>query len=326
MIVCVRCGEHNAVGTEFCGACGTFLEWEGASATVAEPARAAQPSAMQPAEQQGAVPKHRARPTQPRPAQPGDLICGQCGSGNAPVRRFCGRCGASLVEAAAVALPWWRRWIPRREPKTLKAGARPGRDGVRRRTGLGPAARGFFRVARWFVAVLLVVSGALYGLHVPFRQAVNDQALSWKRDVEDIFVTRLDPVRPTGVTATVERPDHPGNLVSDNAFNTYWAAPVDQGELALVLTFDHPVDLRKAIVRVGVEKEFQSAHRPQKWHLVYSTGKTYDVDLADTPDPQEITLDNSAGSTSVEVHVVALNRSLRGTDVAISEIELFERG
>lgn len=318
MIVCVGCGEHNAAGTEFCTACGAFLKWEGA--TVAEPARTAQPSAMQPTEQQTAVPKHRPRPTQPRPPQPGDLICGQCGSGNAPVRRFCGRCGATLVEAAVVAVPWWRRWIPKRRSKTLKAGARPSR------TGLGPAVRGFGRVFRWSVAVLLLVSGALYGLHVPFRHAVNDQALSWKRDVEDVFVTRLNPVRPTGVTATVERPDHPGSLVGDNAFNTYWAAPVDQGEPALVLTFDHPVDLRKAIVRVGIEKEFQSAHRPRKWHLVYSTGKTFDVELADTPDPQEVALDNSAGSTSVELHVVALNRSLQGTDVAISEIEFFERG
>ncbi|MFC0071217.1 zinc ribbon domain-containing protein [Umezawaea endophytica] len=326
MTVCVRCGEHNAVGTEFCGACGAFLEWEGADATVAEPARTVQPSAMQPAEQRTAAPKHGPGPTRPRAAQPGDLICGQCGSGNAPVRRFCGRCGASLAEVAVVALPWWRRWIPKREPATLKAGARPGRDGVHRRTGLGPAVRGVLRVVRWLVAVLLVVSAALYGLYSPFRQAVNDQALSWKQDVEDVFVTRLAPVRPTAVTATVERPDHPGNLVVDNAFNTYWAAPVDQGEPALVLTFDHPVDLRKAIVRVGVEKEFQSAHRPRSWHLVYSTGKTYDVDLADTPDPQEITLDNGEGSTSVEVHVVALHRSLQGTDVAISEIELFERG
>ena len=28
MIVCAQCGEGNAPGSEFCGACGTYLEWE----------------------------------------------------------------------------------------------------------------------------------------------------------------------------------------------------------------------------------------------------------------------------------------------------------
>jgi len=320
MIVCVKCGERNGADAKFCGNCSAFLEWDGARAEEPVQTVASQPAPVQPSEGRRPMSTGAPQATALRRPAPGDLICGQCGTGNSPVRRYCGLCGASLKDTVAVAQPWWRRWIPRRKAKELKAGTRPAshrKSGWTRQVG---------RAVRWAIAAVALVSGVLYGVHLPFRQAVNDQVLTWKRDVEGIFVTRLNPVRPTGVTATVELPDHAANLVGDNAFNTYWAAPVDQGETALVLTFDHPVDLRKAIVRVGIEKEFQSAHRPQKWHLVYSTGKTFDVDLADTPDPQEVALDGGAGSTSVEIHIVALNRSLQGTDVAISEIEFFERG
>ena len=31
-VLCARCGFANAPGDQFCGSCGTFLEWEGAPA------------------------------------------------------------------------------------------------------------------------------------------------------------------------------------------------------------------------------------------------------------------------------------------------------
>ena len=49
----------------------------------------------------------------PTRRHPGDLICGQCGEGNDPVRHFCRRCGNSLDEAIAVRLPWYRRFFHR---------------------------------------------------------------------------------------------------------------------------------------------------------------------------------------------------------------------
>ena len=42
----------------------------------------------------------KTKPT--RRLRPGDLICGQCGEGNPPVRRFCGRCGDSLDRKSVV--------------------------------------------------------------------------------------------------------------------------------------------------------------------------------------------------------------------------------
>jgi len=319
IITCAQCGERSPADTQFCGVCGAFLNWDAGSERP-EPALAtanAGPEVVQPAEQR--KPAHQGLPPEedPQPLRPGDLICGQCGLGNDPSRKFCSRCGASLAVAATVALPWWRRWLPSRKAKVHQAGSRPVR---RRRSGN----RRVGRIVRRVIAVLLVLLGIFYAAYTPFRHSVNNGAVSLKRDVFGMFSTQYEPVRPVKVAATKEEPGHGANLVSDNAVNTYWAAPADGTEAALVLTFDRPVDLRRAIVRAGIGADFQAAHRPQKLHLVYSTGKTFDVALADTPDPQTVAIENSAGATSVEIHVVGLNRSLQGRDVAISEIELFE--
>lgn len=344
MIVCADCGEHNPDSAEFCGACGVFLEWEREPArTTGQPAAAQQqptgqqpagqqpigqqpagqqpvgrqPAAQQPTEQVPPPARHQPRLTERRAPRPGELICGQCGEGNLPSRRFCGRCGESLQEAEVVAQPWWRRFVPGRGPEVRQAGTRPRkrRGGVRRGIGKG---------VRWALVAVLLITGGLYGLHAPFRTAVNERATSVARDVEGVFVTRLTPVRPTEVTATAQAADHPAGLVSDNASNTYWLAPAEP-QPALVLAFGKQVDLRKAIVRVGIGENFQAAHRPQKLHLVYSTGRTFDVTLADTPDAQEVALAGSEGADRLELHVVGLHRSLQGNDIALSEIEFFAR-
>lgn len=317
IVICGQCGERGLADTQFCGVCGAFLKWDGDQVEEKPAPKEPQPEVVQPAEQRAPQ-----RPSVPvpddEPLNPGDLICGECGLGNAPTRKFCGRCGTSLAQAEIVAIPWWRRLFPGRKAKELKAGTRP-----RRRRGSGDARRRVGRAIRRTIAVAVLVAGVLYATVPSLRTTVNTQFTGIKNDVAGVFVTQYAPVRPTKVVATMANPDHGANLVSDNASNTYWSAPGDQ-EQALVLSFDRAVDLRKAILRVGIGADFQSAHRPQKLHLVYSTGKTYDLALADTPDAQEVTVENSAGATSVEIHVVALNRSLQGKDVAISEIELFE--
>ncbi|NUT51903.1 MAG: zinc ribbon domain-containing protein [Saccharothrix sp.] len=274
---------------------------------------AVQPGAVQPGDRKPST-AHRPRLTERRTPQPGDLICGQCGEANPPTRKFCSRCGAQLVEAAVVAEKWWRRFLPDRRPP--EAGTRPGRRA-------GTVRRGVGRVLRWsFVVALLAAIGA-YGLIPSFRGLVNTTATGVVRDVKGLFVTDLTPVRPVAVSATAESPGHPPQLAADNATNTFWLAPVTPQPPALVLDFGREVDLREAIVRVGNPEDLQAAHRPKKLHLVYPTGETFDVDLADTPDEQRVKIEGSAGSSKVEVHVVELHRSLRGDEVAIAEIEFF---
>ncbi|WP_158852225.1 zinc ribbon domain-containing protein [Saccharothrix deserti] len=388
MIVCAQCGESNAPGSEFCGACGTYLEWERAQArqplpgpggrSQAGPGQTGhgqagqappdnqpvswplptrggsqpgppyqpgpppnvgsrphqagppgqggaghppvgqpgplQPGAMRPTDQQPAAGAHRPRLTERRAPQPGDLICGQCGEANPPTRKFCARCGSALVEPEVVAEKWWRRLLPKRKPPEA---------GTRRHRRTGAARRGIGKALRWSFLIALLAAIGVYGLVPSFRSLVNTQAVSVAEDVKGVFVTELTPVRPTGVSANAESPDHPPLMAADNAKNTFWLAPVEPQQPALLLDFGREVDLREAIVRVGNPDDLQAAHRPKKLHLVYSTGKTFDVDIADTPDEQKVGIENSAGATNVEVHVVELHRSLRGNEVALAEIEFF---
>ena len=53
--------------------------------------------------------------------------------------------------------------------------------------------------------------------------------------------------------------------------------------------------------------------------------KPFDATLKDQPDPQEITLQHGRKVSTVEVHVVATYQSLTGTNVAVTELELFSK-
>jgi len=266
------------------------------------------------------VPVAPAPPT--LPPQPDDLICGDCGEGNPPTRRFCSRCGASLHTAAVVPTPWWRKLLRLLSPRRVRpAGSRP-----RRRPGLGlRPIRGLFAALRRALIVALVLAGLLYAIVPPLRGAVNERALAAKDRVGSLIFTQYVPVRPTSVAATGELPDHPAGAATDGFRNTFWTAPDAAAEPTLVLGFDRPTDLVRAIVHNGGGEDFQALGRPQQLHLVYSTGQTADVTLSDTPEQQEVEFDGGSGATSVEIHVVSIYRSVQSPGLALSEIELFER-
>ncbi|HKS44915.1 MAG TPA: zinc ribbon domain-containing protein [Amycolatopsis sp.] len=265
--------------------------------------------------------------TERRPPQPGELICGQCGAGNAPTRKFCHSCGASLQDAPAVPEKWWRKLFRGRKGKRYEAGARPGREGVRARTGKAkPAVRRVMRWVRNVVALVVVLLGLLYGVVPSFRSTVNEQVLGLKKGVEHDLGLNPVPVRPTSVTSPTQLPGHDVAQAVDGFTNTYWAAAPGPAEPVLVLHFDKPTDIRQAILRIGIGQNFQSSARPQRLHLVYSTGNTFDIDLADTPNEQKVEVKNGAGAKDIEVHVVSTFKSLQGNDVAISEMEFFQPG
>ena len=75
---------------------------------------AVRPQAQTPTAQQ---PTKAKRPPRPAPKQKapdqsikaGDLVCGQCGQGNDPGRKFCRKCGNSLAEAVPPVAPTWPR-------------------------------------------------------------------------------------------------------------------------------------------------------------------------------------------------------------------------
>jgi ribosomal protein L40E len=308
MIVCQTCGEHNAPNAEFCGNCGDFLKWTGAQ-VQAGPVRPDAPQQPQP--------HHRPQQTVLRQAQPGDLICGQCGSGNVPTRRFCGVCGYSLIDAVTRKQPWWSRWLPRKGPKVRERGSRPRRGaGVRRGVG---------RAVRWTLALVLLLVGGLYGLSQPFRSSVNTQVVGVKDEVLGIFAEQWVPVRQSSISAARELPGHPAKLAMDNDYGTFWAAPTDPRTTALTIQFDHVTDLRRMIVYSGDGKKFVGSQRPRRLTLVFDTGKTFDVTLTDKPDPQEHAIKNGDGVRQVQVLIADVYPSTESTDTVISEIELFEK-
>ena len=72
--ICPDCGERNARGAEFCGACGAFLAWDGQQADPesARPAPPTPPTAQHrpPAAAPGPAPAAPPRGEQPRPTAP----------------------------------------------------------------------------------------------------------------------------------------------------------------------------------------------------------------------------------------------------------------
>jgi zinc-ribbon domain len=284
-----------------------------------------QPSSSQP---EAVMPQEVRRPPRPtkktaptRVLQPGDLICGDCGEGNPPNRRFCSRCGASLVTAEKVHIPWWKR-IFRRRPKQAAAGGAAAAAGTARKRRRNALAK-ILPLARRVIAVVLLVGGVVYASWSPFRTWVNTEVMDGKSRVMSVIHPQYTPVHPFQVTAGAELKDHPGSALSDGFTNTFWAAPV--GDKAFVtLKFDHPVDVSRALIRIGISGNFQGSNRPHDLHIVFSTGKTQDLNLDDKADPQEVKFKAGGKITSMEIHVASLYRA-PSDSVAITEVELFSK-
>jgi hypothetical protein len=277
-----------------------------------------------PQEAQRKPPQVRRQPPS-RKLRPGDLVCGECGEGNGVTRKFCSRCGTSLAEAEVVKTPWWRKLLPRRGAKVRKSGERSKHGGRRGKTKLGAAISTTFKMVRRAVAIVLVLAGVAYGVFEPFRGWVNERAAETKGTFERMFFPQYAPVSAAEApVASVAVPEHPANMAVDGRSNSFWAAPLGGVEPNMVVKFGRTVNLAKIIVHNGNGVGFKETHRAQKLHLVFSNGKTADVDLQDRPDPQTLEIENGEGVDSVEIHVVSTFKSVSGIDLAISEIEFFE--
>ncbi|MFI6099621.1 NADase-type glycan-binding domain-containing protein [Lentzea sp. NPDC051213] len=311
LIVCQTCGEHNAPNAEFCGNCGDFLKWTGAQ-VQAGPVR---PDAR-PAPQQ----THRPQRTLKRQPQPGDLICGQCGSGNVPTRKFCGVCGYSLIDAVTQKQPWWKRWLPRKGPKVRERGSRP-----RRVSRFAKVRHVVGRAFRWVLALAVLLFGLLYGFSQPFRTNVNTRVIDAKDTVAGKLFEDWVPIRQSSISASQEQPEHPAGFAMDLDTGSFWAAKTDPKTAALTIQFDRTTDLRRLIIHSGDPKKFLGSARPQRLTLVFDTGETDDITLTDTREKQEHGIKNGNGVKQVQILVAGVYPSTESTDTVISEIELFER-
>lgn len=328
MIICGECGERNTENARFCQACAVFLEWDSEPAPQPQPAPTGAVADAGPAPQQPADVAARQWSRQPQASDrapvPGDLICGRCGLPNVPTRKFCARCAAPLTEVAVVRIPWWRRLLARwRRRWVRRSGERP----TRRRPPVRAALAAVIKVLRWVVVAALLLGMLGYALVPGIRSRVNPAAAGGWHKVTSAFSSRYLPVRPTGVTANRELPDHLAGKAIDTLNTTYWAAPAaGTVETILVLTFERPAQIRRAIIHNGAGQDFQNLHRARELHLVFSTGHTADVTLTDSPDPQTLDIPGGPEAVSVEIHLMSLYHAVQGQNVAITEVELFERG
>ena len=270
--------------------------------------------------------------TRPRPAartmeaptrhRPGDLICGQCGEGNDPVRHFCRRCGNSLDEAIAVRLPWYRRLFNRVfHPRTREAGWRPQRVGRPNVLGM------VFRLVRLAILALIVIGLLAFLFVPPFHNLVADRATSAFNTIRKAVHPNIDAVHPVGASASTSIAGHLPGLAIDNAINTYWAASAKDKAPDLVIRFGGPVDLAEIGFTSGASgtapaDQFVNQPRPHQVHLVFSDGTTADIALKD--DSKAVFYEiNAKQVTFVQIHVLStyLPEGASPSSVAITEVE-----
>jgi hypothetical protein len=264
-------------------------------------------------------PTHRLRP--------GDLICGQCGEGNPPARKFCSRCGTSLTEAVPAHVPWWRRLKFKRGPRVtaVPAAGAPGRPSSGRDAKL--SMRKLYRKGRLVVGALVLVAGLIYGAYPPFRNLINSKVTSVKSKVTNSVDVHFVPIHAVTVKANSQAKGHPGALAVDSFTNTYWLAPFSYTDYpTLTLTFTHPVTLTRMIISLGASGNYLVDSRPELLVLLFSNDESFTLNPQDSPKAQTLNIHSATEIKSVKIEVEGIYPGSNRAEVAISDIELFGVG
>ncbi|WP_157882075.1 discoidin domain-containing protein [Streptomyces rubellomurinus] len=279
----------------------------------ADPPQAVQPKPVRPGEEAPPPPPRPAEPEEREPIAPGDLICGRCGTGNVPSRRYCRRCGGLLEDArVAPKPPWWRRPFVRRPKTGPVVGDRP---------RVRPPRRPRF-VVPLVLLVLLGVGG----------YAFRDELASGVEVVRDRFATPQQ-IHPTAVRASSEDPAHPAALAVDGTTDRYWAPARPGNGIGEFLEMDFPGPFRllDLVVHPGISpnaEQFLTQARPQRLTvtLTGSDGKvtTRTVNPADAPGEQRFHL-AVGGVVRIRLTIDGAYGAAPDRRVAVAEVEFFER-
>jgi hypothetical protein len=290
---------------------GTATEAEAPEAPRAAPVLPGAPAAKRPLS---------ALPPEERTVEPGERICGNCGAGNVPTRKFCRRCGADLVDApVAPPPPWWRRLFQRDRSAAGQGKATPSWEQRRRRV-----VRRSYRGKIAFVTVLaLLGAGGWYG-----REPINRVVQS---AIDRAGKTRSVP--QLDVNASSDAPGHPAQLVQDGRTNTFWApAGPGDGRLQYVtIRFREPFRVVAVVLHNGASVDpilFRKQARPHTLRFTFvragAPPATRDVELDDSPGTQQLFFGIDK-VVRVRVQILDSSGVERGRLVALAELEFKER-
>jgi hypothetical protein len=293
-----------------------------------------QPEARQPAAPRRTQLSPVAPQAPTRAIQPGDLICGQCGEGNGPERKFCRRCGNSLAEAVVAPTPktkWWQRFW-RRPDSTVRAGQRP-----TSRPGAAGAAAG--RATKRVLIVLVVVALAL--IAIPRFGPVVNPVHKWVMKEKTTLRKKLKPkyveVHPNRASATSEDPAHPAALAIDGKSNTFWAvnvkAPNGGVGQSITISFDKPLSVSQLGFTTGAQdksENFLTQPRPSTVHLTMSNASgaaagSKSITLADSSKFQTFSV-SGKNVTKIQIQITGIYQSSQGGghQVSLTEVEFFK--
>lgn len=295
---------------------------EAAAASVGATPPGTAPARKPQARKPGEAEPRRTPPPKPDDepeAQPGDLICGNCGAGNVATRKFCRRCGTSLEQAVVMpSQPWYRRIFTRRPKQPKVAGSRPAKLH-------SDSQRAALRVRRWvaILAGLGLVGAAVWFLR-PMVGGVIDKVQD--RASDQVQVT------PADAEATSSTRGHRAARTRDGHSNTYWEAG-ESGEasgVSLDYRFDEPFRLVTLLMIPGASKdqaEFLQHGRPAdvRVTLTTSTGEEVDKTWEIPNEPGDQVLDIGVDDVEQVRLTIASSYVDEGQRVAIAEVEFRTR-
>jgi ribosomal protein L40E len=271
---------------------------------------------VKPGEQVRRRPVSTQAPADEPPPNEGDLICGECGAGNVPTRKFCRRCGASLLTAQVRAKPpWWRRLLNRLRGRRYEAG-------YRRQVRQPVRIQG--RLILIFALAALILLAAF-----PGRPYIHT-GIELVKDRTRAHV----PVTPVAARASSFAPKAEPGRVYDGVSNQYWApAPLGVAEGQwFEVDLPEPTRVLDLVLHTGValdRKTFLTQGRPREVSVTFTSDKgettSHVIRLRDEPGKQQFEF-RADRVTKVRITLRSAYGARPNRRVAVAELEVFGRG
>jgi hypothetical protein len=361
MIVCPECGTRNSPGTQFCGECGSFLEWEGTETQAAAPApvttaRGGGTTTAEPvetiAEEKQAPPppppppvvtEEADRPVaeEKRPVSTPQLFQPTEGrqrynrTDDAPDTLAPGEIACRNCQAGNVATRKFCRACGTSLAAPVAAAKLPWWrrlwNWLTRRNRYEAGTRRKVRdQSRWLrpvagVGIVALLLGAAYVL--PTRTYI-DRAIAGIRDRTAKHV----PVTPTALRASSSGKGMTPEQVSDGVSNRFWSPARGPAGQWIEADFDRPVRLLELVVTPGVstdKEKFLQQGRPRDVTVTLTAedGKVTDRVIVVQDQPGAQTFAMKVSDVVKARLTIASGYEMRApTRCAIGELEFFIRG